>query len=610
MPTVSTGGPPLPAIGPAAAAASRHMTPADGRFEALLAPIAAELGKGGSKSAQPETLAAQDRSAEPHNQPADQPKAAIQPVPGATENAPRNADDGAKAQPTQAASTMGKTGEIGDAVVLDAAAMLRNSVAADSGQANAPDAARLGPEATPIMPPPVEQGTEPVAVAAAVASVGNAIQGQNESSPTVRDAVKDAAPVSSKVAPQSGGRPATTDDSRTKADEQNSGIASSATPVDSVALAESATAVATAPGAAKSSEASSSVVSVVSETPVEAPAGKHASVRPQVASAKAPRVTATVADVTASKHASAMPQLVATSSSPDLSAAAAVGAHISLNSHADVPRSSPVTSTGASPDANVVALAQPDAANLPPLTVAVAGVHASTKPQVGAGDSSAVTPGGAVAAVTADTHTAAMPPLDQTNSQPVPAPTEIAGNGIIAASAPQNQPRDAHSDSMTPPLYTAGVATPTAQSDATIAPPSSPFTPPTGTATQQVAMHVAQSLNDGGKTVTVELHPAELGRVEIHFSFHSDGMNVRLTVDRPETFDAFSHDRSGLQQQLAQAGVDLGGGGLELRLSQQQPDQSGSYSGGRTPRVAMPTPQPDAMPATLWVSNSLLDILA
>ena len=123
-------------------------------------------------------------------------------------------------------------------------------------------------------------------------------------------------------------------------------------------------------------------------------------------------------------------------------------------------------------------------------------------------------------------------------------------------------------------------------------------------------MHVAQSLNDGAKTVTVELHPAELGRVEIHFSFHSDGMNVRMTVDRPETFDALSHDRNGLQQQLAQAGVDLGAGGLDLRLGQQQPEQSGGYFGGRNPRVAMPSPQPQATPATLWVSDNLLDILA
>jgi hypothetical protein len=115
---------------------------------------------------------------------------------------------------------------------------------------------------------------------------------------------------------------------------------------------------------------------------------------------------------------------------------------------------------------------------------------------------------------------------------------------------------------------------------------------------------------DGDKTITVELHPAELGRVEIHFSFHSDGMNVRMTLDRPETFEAFSHDRGGLEQQLAQAGVDLGGGGLDLRLGQPTPDQTESYSSGRNPGVASSTSQTAAAPKTLWIGNNLLDILA
>ncbi len=125
-----------------------------------------------------------------------------------------------------------------------------------------------------------------------------------------------------------------------------------------------------------------------------------------------------------------------------------------------------------------------------------------------------------------------------------------------------------------------------------------------------LAMHVAQALMDGDKTITVELHPAELGRVEIHFSFHSDGMNVRMTLDRPETFEAFSHDRGGLEQQLAQAGVDLGGGGLDLRLGQPTPDQTESYSSGRNPGVASSTSQTAAAPKTLWIGNNLLDILA
>src|ERR1700689_2848517 len=126
MPTVSTSGTPLATIVPSAATALRHTTPGDGRFAALLAPIAAELGKGGSKSPQPETLAGQDRSSEQHNQPADQPKVALPPVDGAVAKAPRIGGGGAKAQPTQADTTKTKTGEIGDPVVRDYATTAGN----------------------------------------------------------------------------------------------------------------------------------------------------------------------------------------------------------------------------------------------------------------------------------------------------------------------------------------------------------------------------------------------------------------------------------------------------------------------------------------------------
>jgi flagellar hook-length control protein FliK len=267
-------------------------------------------------------------------------------------------------------------------------------------------------------------------------------------------------------------------------------------------------------------------------------------------------------------------------------------------------------------------MAQPSQADSPVAMTVTGDAQNSAIPQAGTGNSSAVTPVGTVAAAMAGTHLVAVSPVDPGNPQPdlapppanadspVPVPTLPSGNDIGAASAPQNQPHDARSDAVAPPLYPAGAASPAPPAGGAIAPPSGPAAPPISTAAEQVAMHVAQSLNEGGKTVTIELHPAELGRVEIHFSFHSDGMDVRMTVDRQETFDALSHDRNGLHQQLAQAGVDLGGGGLDVRLGQQQPDQPGGYSSGRTPRAAMPTPSPQSTPATLWVSNSLLDILA
>jgi flagellar hook-length control protein FliK len=589
MPTVSAGGTPLPAIAPSAASASRQMPAMDSRFEALLAPVAAELGKGGSKSAQP----AQARPTEPNSP-------AIQPVEAA-------AGDGAAEQPTQVDATLNKPRDIGGSIV--------------PSLATAPGGAIPTPPRSDV-PTPVRPGSQATVgpKTAAVTVPANAMQGHNESAPALDDALNPS-PVSHDVTPQSNGQLATKAGGHKEADAQTTGIAS---PQISVAAASSAAAAMPASSPADSPEA---VSPAISATPVEAPAGKHASARRQADAAKDPQVaaSATLPGVTASSPV--VPQPDAANSAPAPSVAAAIGAHLTLKSLSDVANSEPEASTqtaGAGPpSAHIFAMQQPGVANsaamINPAAVAPgAQILAAVQPDER--NSTAVTSARPVAAMRASTHVAALPALDagdlQPDTAPVPANTGRPGlaatlpasDGSNTASTAQSQPHDARPDPIASPLYTAGVATPTVATDAS--PSAPPAAPPTGTATQQVAMHIAQSLSDGSKTVTVELHPAELGRVEIHFSFHSDGMNVRLTVDRPETFDAFSHDRSGLEQQLAQAGVHLGGGGLDLRLGQPPPDQTGSYSSGRIPRVTMPTPQSEATPATLWVSNSLLDILA
>ncbi|HEX2942464.1 MAG TPA: flagellar hook-length control protein FliK [Rhodopila sp.] len=99
------------------------------------------------------------------------------------------------------------------------------------------------------------------------------------------------------------------------------------------------------------------------------------------------------------------------------------------------------------------------------------------------------------------------------------------------------------------------------------------FAPLPQAATEQtqavLAARLARAVRDGQTTLTVELHPIELGRVEVHLSFHPDGVGVQMTVDRRDTFDSFTRDRANLEQQLSQAGIDLGSGGLNLRFGQQ-----------------------------------------
>ena len=83
-----------------------------------------------------------------------------------------------------------------------------------------------------------------------------------------------------------------------------------------------------------------------------------------------------------------------------------------------------------------------------------------------------------------------------------------------------------------------------------------------------VAMRIGRAIANGQSTLTVELNPARLGRVAVHLAFQNGGVDVRMVMSREETFQAFTQDRSGLEQQLAQAGIDLGSGGLDLRFNQ------------------------------------------
>jgi flagellar hook-length control protein FliK len=126
-----------------------------------------------------------------------------------------------------------------------------------------------------------------------------------------------------------------------------------------------------------------------------------------------------------------------------------------------------------------------------------------------------------------------------------------------------------------------------------------------------VALRVAHAAQDGVQTISIDLHPAELGHVGIELSFHEGGVSVQMTLARHETYEAFARDRGALEQQLAQSGLSLGSGGLDLRFGQRQ-DQQPAFAGTQvSARVAPPQPAAATNPAAApRASDGRLNIIA
>jgi hypothetical protein len=127
-----------------------------------------------------------------------------------------------------------------------------------------------------------------------------------------------------------------------------------------------------------------------------------------------------------------------------------------------------------------------------------------------------------------------------------------------------------------------------------------------------MALRTTHATQDGVQTVSIDLHPAELGHVGIELSFHDGGVSVQMTLARHETYEAFARDRVALEQQLTQSGITLGNGGLDLRFGQKH-DQPPAFAGTHAvARVAVSQPAalaaaPAAMPRA---GHGLLNIIA
>jgi flagellar hook-length control protein FliK len=94
---------------------------------------------------------------------------------------------------------------------------------------------------------------------------------------------------------------------------------------------------------------------------------------------------------------------------------------------------------------------------------------------------------------------------------------------------------------------------------------------------EQVAIQIQKAMQNGSNRLTVNLEPAELGRVEVKLDVDKDkNVTASIVVDRPATLDLLQRDAKTLERALQDAGLQTNDGSLSFSLR----NGAGQGSGG------------------------------
>src|SRR3546814_21045390 len=102
---------------------------------------------------------------------------------------------------------------------------------------------------------------------------------------------------------------------------------------------------------------------------------------------------------------------------------------------------------------------------------------------------------------------------------------------------------------------------------------------------EQIAVQVQRAQVAGQDQISIKLHPAELGRIEVKLENASDGtLRAVISAERTETIDPLQRDARGLERALQEAGVKTDSCRLSSNLSGQgQKHEQTARNGGPRP---------------------------
>ena len=185
----------------------------------------------------------------------------------------------------------------------------------------------------------------------------------------------------------------------------------------------------------------------------------------------------------------------------------------------------------------------------------------------------AVTPADAAAGFTRALGEAAAEPAT-TATKPA-APAEAIAPAADGALPSLGAVTDPASALHTPAPALAEAATPTAHANL----PASPGTPAFGPA---LGLQLSTWLKDGVQHASLELHPQDLGPIDIRIAVKDGQTRIDLTADVASTRQALGEALPQLSAALGDVGLSLSGGSVADPSAQGQRDSGGSAEAGRS----------------------------
>ena len=100
-------------------------------------------------------------------------------------------------------------------------------------------------------------------------------------------------------------------------------------------------------------------------------------------------------------------------------------------------------------------------------------------------------------------------------------------------------------------------------------------------------MQLSRNVKSGNDQLSLQLHPAELGQINIKLSIDAGGrVQGTVTASNPATLEALSKDSKGLERALQEAGLTTNSDGLQFSLGNPsgnaQQNANGQTTGGKT----------------------------